>query len=71
MNTTWVLRTNGDPQGAVVALLGKLWDRARLGRMLAPVRGAEPGGVEPTWLTSSDALGQVDLFAPLMRRNAA
>ncbi len=71
MNTTWVLRTNGDPQGAVVGLLGKVWQRAGIDCMLAPTRGLEPGGVEPTWLTSSDALTQVDLFAPLMKRNAA
>ncbi len=71
MNTTWVLRTNEDPQRAVVGLLGKVWERAGIDRMLAPTRGAEPGGVEPTWLTSSDALKQVDIFAPLMKRNAA
>jgi formate dehydrogenase (coenzyme F420) beta subunit len=71
MNTTWVLRTNGDPQGAVVSLLGKVWQRAAIDRMLAPTRNLEPGGVEPTWLTSTDALTQVDLFAPLMKRSAA
>jgi len=71
MNTTWVLRTNGDPQSAVVNLLAKLWERAGLESMLAPMHAAEPAGVEPTWLTSPDTLKRVDLFAPLMKRNAA
>ncbi len=71
MKTAWVLRTNGDPQLAVEKLLGNLWQRAGLEMVLAPTRTGDSPGVEPTWLTTRDGLKRVDLFAPLMKRNAA
>lgn len=71
MKTAWVLRTNNEPQSAVVRLLENLWQRAEIETMLAPTRAGDPAGVEPTWLTSREGLKQVDLFAPLMKRNAA
>jgi formate dehydrogenase subunit beta len=71
MTTAWVLKTNGDPQSAVEKLLSSLWLRAGLETVLAPTRVGDPPGVEPTWLTTRDGLKQVDLFAPLMKRNAA
>ncbi|MCX6024867.1 MAG: hypothetical protein NTY23_01165, partial [Chloroflexi bacterium] len=71
MKTAWVLRTNDDPQSAVVRLLENLWQRAGVETMLAPTRAEDPAGVEPTWLTSREGLKRADLFAPAMKRNAA
>ncbi|NOH03438.1 MAG: FAD-dependent oxidoreductase [Chloroflexi bacterium] len=68
--TYWALNTDGDPIAAVRNFLSKVWDRAGLQGMLAPVHRSEhEAGLE--LITEPARLSRIDPFVPLTAQNAA
>jgi len=71
MTTTWMIKTNGDPLGAVRGFLGRLWQETGLEGMLLPRHQAETGGLVPYLAQESADLATANPFAPLVSVNAA
>lgn len=71
MTTTWLIKTNGDPLGAVRGFLGRLWQETGLEGMLLPCYQTETGEVVPYLARESADLATAYPFAPLVKVNAA
>ena len=70
MTAQWLVRTNGDPLGAVRLLLRRVWEQLRLHGMLAMPDGAFATGTAGL-LTDPLRLAEVNPFTPLMVTNSA
>ncbi|HLE51077.1 MAG TPA: hypothetical protein VI755_03410 [Anaerolineales bacterium] len=71
MTTTWMIKTNGDPLGAVRGFLDRLWQETGLKGMLLPQYQAETGGVVPYLAQEPADLATAYPFTPLVKVNAA
>jgi formate dehydrogenase subunit beta len=67
MSTQWVLKTKGDPLGALHRFVGQVWQDARLEAMVVPPMGKD----QPHILADPARLGEVNPFQPLMLMNMA
>ena len=67
MSTQWMLKTKGDPLGAVHRFVGQVWEDASLEAMVVPPTGKDQLHV----LTDPARLGEVNPFQPLMLMNMA
>jgi formate dehydrogenase subunit beta len=67
MSTQWMLKTKGDPLGAVHRFVSQVWQDARLEAMVVPPTGKDQLHV----LTDPARLGEVNPFQPLMLMNMA
>ena len=65
MNTNWMIHTHGDPLGAMQKFVQTLWEKTGLDVLVVP---PEDGGFV---LESSDQLGNLNPFRPLMKLNTA
>ena len=70
MSTQWMIKTHGDPLGAVRGFVKTVWQAFDLDGMIAPMNGlAEDTG--PRLIDDPDELSSLNPFAPLMPINAA
>ncbi len=67
MSTQWVLKTKGDPLGAVHRFIGAAWQAAGLEALVVPTSAKGQEHV----LTDTAGLGEVNPFQPLMLMNTA
>jgi formate dehydrogenase subunit beta len=67
MSTQWMLKTKGDPLGAVHRFVGEIWRDAGLEAMVVPPAGRD----QPHVLADPARLGEVNPFQPLMLMNMA
>jgi formate dehydrogenase subunit beta len=67
MSTQWILKTKGDPLGAVHRFVDQFWRDANLEAMVVPPSGKN----QPHILTDSAQLGEINPFQPLMLMNMA
>lgn len=71
MSEFWMIRTHGDPLGAIRELIHDIWTLADLDGMLLPVDGNEDILAHPHLVDNPTALEQINPFKPLMTMNAA
>jgi formate dehydrogenase subunit beta len=71
MTTHWLLQTHAQPLTTIQNFLTRLFDRADLLGMIAPIRSPGTSQVEARFVQTAPALRHVDPFAPVMRCNAA
>jgi formate dehydrogenase subunit beta len=67
MSTQWMLKTKGDPLGAVHQFTRDVWQAARLEAMIVPSTGKK----QPQVLTNPFRLDEANPFQPLMLMNLA
>jgi formate dehydrogenase subunit beta len=67
MSTQWILKTKGDPLGAVHRFVDQFWRDANLEAMIVPPSGKN----QPHILTDPAQLGEINPFQPLMLMNMA
>jgi formate dehydrogenase subunit beta len=71
MNRQWLIKTYGDPLGAVRRFIQVVWQQPNLDGMLVPMNGAETASSNPRLLHNPAQLNQINPFKPLMTMNTA
>ncbi len=71
MTTHWLLQTHAQPLATIQNFLTRLFGRADVVGMIAPIRPPGTSQVEARFVQTAAALRHVDPFAPVMRCNAA
>lgn len=71
MTTHWLLQTHAQPLTTIQNFLTRLFERADVLGVIAPIRPPGTSQVEARFVQTAAALRHVDPFAPVMRCNAA
>lgn len=71
METTWILKTHGDPLGSVRKLLSELWVRANLEGFVIPRFRPQKPGIFPFLASRKEDVVHADPFTPLVADNCA
>jgi len=71
METTWILKTHGDPLGSVRKFLAELWARANLDGFVIPRFQPLKPGIFPYLASKREELVHADPFTPLVADNSA
>lgn len=71
MTTKWMVKTHGDPLGAVQELIQDIWTLAKLDGVLLPANDSEDILAHPRLANDPASLKYTNPFKPLMTMNAA
>ena len=71
MNTTWELKTHGDPIGSIRKLLETIWHEGKLVKMLIPEYDNPDTFNSGRFINHPELLREVNPFKPLMISNSA
>jgi len=71
MNKYWIIKTHGDPLGAVHQFLSHVWNEANINKMIIPTNGSPNVKFSPNIITQLEDLRNVNPFKPLMTSNTA